>query len=119
MDRDVLARAGVTITGFTETISSGSDLASYTGTRLYMAPELLAGRPPSIQSDIYSLGVLLYQMLVGDLTQPMTTDWERRIRDPLLRDDLRVGNFSHEEIWRHCSDGGLLSPRATPRNTGP
>ena len=89
MDREALARAGITATGFTETASAMTELSSRTGTRLYMAPELVAGRPASIQSDIYSLGVLLYQMIIGDLSQPMTTDWERHVRDPLLRDDLR------------------------------
>ena len=89
MDREALERAGITATGFTETASAMTGLSSRTGTRLYMAPELLAGRPPSIQSDIYSLGVLLYQLIVGDLSQPMTTDWERHVPDPLLRDDLR------------------------------
>jgi serine/threonine protein kinase len=87
-DREVLARAGITTTGFTQTVSALTEFSSYTGTRLYMAPELTAGRPPSIQSDIYSLGVLLYQLMIGDLSEPMTTDWERGVRDPLLRDDL-------------------------------
>lgn len=88
-ERAALERAGVTQTGFTETVGSTSDPSSYTGTRLYMAPELVAGRPLTVQSDLYSLGVLLYQLIVGDLTQPMTTDWERRVDDPLLREDLR------------------------------
>jgi WD40 repeat protein/class 3 adenylate cyclase/tRNA A-37 threonylcarbamoyl transferase component Bud32 len=88
LDGQALERAGITSTGFTETASAMTELSSRTGTRLYMAPELIAGRQPSIQSDIYSLGVLLYQLIVGDLSQPMTTDWERNVRDPLLRNDL-------------------------------
>lgn len=55
---------------------------------LYWAPELFKGSTPSPASDIYALGVLLYQVLVGDLTQPVTVDVARRIRDPLLLDDL-------------------------------
>lgn len=59
-----------------------------TGAPLCWAPELFRGTPPSPASDVYALGVLLYQVLVGDLTQPVTIDVARRIRDPLLLDDL-------------------------------
>lgn len=88
-DRQALERAGITATGLTETLGGLTELSSRPGTRLYMAPELLAGREPSAQSDIYSLGVLLYQLIIGDLEQPLTTDWNRNVSDPLLREDLR------------------------------
>ena len=39
-----------------------SDLA---GTPLYVAPEVLDGKPATVQSDIYSLGVLLFHVLSG------------------------------------------------------
>jgi eukaryotic-like serine/threonine-protein kinase len=35
------------------------------GTPLYLAPELLSGQEPTVRSDIYSLGVLLYHLLTG------------------------------------------------------
>jgi len=35
------------------------------GTPIYMAPELLAGAPASIATDIYSLGVLLFHLLTS------------------------------------------------------
>jgi serine/threonine protein kinase len=41
---------------------ASSDLA---GTPLYVAPEVLEGQQATIQSDIYSLGVLLYHLVTG------------------------------------------------------
>jgi serine/threonine-protein kinase len=37
------------------------------GTLAYMAPEIASGKDVSVQVDTYSLGVMLYQMLVGSL----------------------------------------------------
>ncbi len=79
--------ADVTNTGFTQSIVADSS-SSKSGTLLYMAPEVLSGNPASIRSDIYSLGVVLYQLVVGDFTRPITTDWSAAIADPLLREDL-------------------------------
>lgn len=73
--------------GFTQTMLSPGG-TSQTGTHLYMAPELLAGQAGSVRSDIYSLGVVLYQLLVGDFARPVATDWWKEVADPLLREDL-------------------------------
>jgi tetratricopeptide (TPR) repeat protein len=78
---------GITLSGLTEmTSDSGSGPAA--GTRLYLAPELLEGRTPTIQSDVYALGVLLFQLVVGDLSRVLAPGWEREVPDPLLAEDL-------------------------------
>jgi WD40 repeat protein/class 3 adenylate cyclase len=81
--------SGITRAGFTQTMM-GPGSSSQTGTQMYMAPELFAGKLASIRSDIYSLGVVLYQVLVSDFTRPVTTDWVRDIDDTLLREDLQM-----------------------------
>jgi TolB-like protein/DNA-binding winged helix-turn-helix (wHTH) protein/Tfp pilus assembly protein PilF len=86
MSAEVLA--GITATGLTRTLGSGSS-AALMGSHAYLAPELLMGRPATAQSDVYSMGVVLYQLLVGDFTQPVTTDWARAIPDAVLREDLQ------------------------------
>jgi eukaryotic-like serine/threonine-protein kinase len=37
------------------------------GTPYYLAPERALGRPPEASSDLYSLGVILYEMLTGSV----------------------------------------------------
>lgn len=87
LSRTGAGTAGITLAGFTEPVGV-TEISSRSGTQLYMAPELLADRPSTIQSDIYSLGVLLYQMATGDLRRPLGQGWERDIEDDLLREDV-------------------------------
>ncbi|MSU22245.1 MAG: hypothetical protein EXS32_00280 [Opitutus sp.] len=81
------ALSGVTKSGFTQSIVVDSSSAR-SGTQLYMAPELAAGVPASVRSDLYSLGVVLFQLVVGDMHRPLTTDWSQSVDDPMLREDL-------------------------------
>jgi non-specific serine/threonine protein kinase len=54
----------------------------------YAAPEVVGGALPTQRSDLYALGVLLYQMVVGDLRRPLAPGWEVDVEDPLLREDI-------------------------------
>ncbi len=47
-----------------------------TGTQMFMAPELVKGGRATPQSDIFALGVVLFQLASGDLNQPLTIDWK-------------------------------------------
>jgi len=59
-------------------------LLATSGTPLYMAPEVLEGGPPTPQSDVYSLGVLLYYLVAGRFPTEASTLEE-------LRRSLRTG----------------------------
>ena len=75
----------ITQMGFTQTLVAGE---STSGTWSYLAPEVIAGQPPTVRSDIYALGVLLYQLIVADLRRPLAPGWERDVEDELLREDI-------------------------------
>jgi len=89
LSRELLAPNGMSITGFTQGATALSEPSS-AGTRLYMAPELLVSQPSSIQSDVYAFGVMLYQVVTGDLRRPLAQGWERDIEDELLREDIAL-----------------------------
>jgi tRNA A-37 threonylcarbamoyl transferase component Bud32 len=60
--RVVLMDFGIARAGFQGTIGTGS---TYLGTPYYMAPEPANGKEPGPYSDLYSVGVMFFEMLVG------------------------------------------------------
>ena len=69
-----------------------STLNSTSATPLYIAPELLAGQLPSVQTDVFALGLMLYQMAIGDLRKPLASGWERDIADEFLIEDIAAAS---------------------------
>jgi eukaryotic-like serine/threonine-protein kinase len=62
--RVVLTDFGIARAAETEAHRRTNDLV---GTPLYMSPEQVSGRPLDARSDLYSLGLILYELLVGAL----------------------------------------------------
>jgi DNA-binding winged helix-turn-helix (wHTH) protein/serine/threonine protein kinase len=84
-DPSRLQALGITNLGFTQTTSAD---ASLSGTLMYLAPEVLAGQSPSASADVYAMGVLLYQLVIGDFRKPLAPGWEAEVQDPILREDI-------------------------------
>lgn len=80
----MMPSAGISLA--TETIFSMEH--SFRGAHLYLPPEVVVGDTFTERGDVYSLGVLLYQMVVADLGRPMGAGWDRFVSDPLLREDI-------------------------------
>lgn len=51
--------------GLAKTITASRNTSSLAGTPHYVAPERIRGEPATPSSDIYSLGVLFYELLTG------------------------------------------------------
>ena len=72
-------------------IASDGESSWHGGTAGFIAPEILGGKAPTIQSDLYSLGVILYWLATGQYRDCVpgataTTDW-------LVRSNRWPGTF--------------------------
>ncbi|MFQ5526111.1 MAG: protein kinase [Thermoanaerobaculia bacterium] len=77
------------------------------GTIPYMAPEQVQGKPLDRRSDIFSMGVMLYEMVTG--SRPFQGETSADLISTILRDDpVPVTEFNLElphhlgRIIRHC-----------------
>jgi DNA-binding winged helix-turn-helix (wHTH) protein/tetratricopeptide (TPR) repeat protein len=107
LDPQQLEALGITRLGYTRTVLDATGPTS--GTPLYLAPEIMAGHAPTMRSDIYALGVLLWQLAIGDLRRPLAPGWERAIDDPILRDDIAA--CVDGDPQRRLADAGELARR--------
>jgi predicted Ser/Thr protein kinase len=62
---DGKGRARITDFGLAVGTGQGSQERNPAGTPGYLAPELLKGGLPSVQSDLYALGLVLYELFTG------------------------------------------------------
>jgi DNA-binding winged helix-turn-helix (wHTH) protein/class 3 adenylate cyclase/tetratricopeptide (TPR) repeat protein len=102
-----LDQLGITRLGFTQI--EGADQTSTSGTPLYLAPEVVAGHPMTTLGDIYALGVVVYQLVIGDLRKPLAPGWESDVTDELLRDDIAAA--AHGDPQRRLPDAAQLAHR--------
>jgi len=93
------------------------------GTPLYMAPEILRGEAASVQSDIYSIGVLLYRLVTGRF--PVKADTLKEVQLKYARGEfvpLRERRPDLPEAYLHAVERALARNRkdrfATAEETG-
>ncbi len=88
------------------TLAADGDLPSHgAGSMPYLAPEVIAGEVPTQRSDVFALGVLVYQLVIGDLRRPFAPGWEADITDALLREDIALAAATNPERRRLSARG--------------
>ena len=71
---------------------------------VYVAPEVLAGAPPSSASDVYSLGVLLYEVVTGHLpSSPFKPLTQAAEGVPPVADAILAKAFARDPAARFAS----------------
>ena len=68
------------------------------GTPSYMSPEQILGQPLDVRSDIFSFGVVLYEMFTG--VKPFTDDDSRPVTAKIMKDPFRPPRRVNSEIPR-------------------
>ncbi|PIE01686.1 MAG: hypothetical protein CSA81_10465 [Acidobacteria bacterium] len=104
-DSQKLEDAGITVFGFTELHMT--DATSGVGTLQYMAPELFSGGVGTVKADIYALGVLLYQLVIGSFKAALAPGWQRNLDDPVLIGDISQATDGDTDL--RLGDAGELA----------
>ncbi|HSD88213.1 MAG TPA: protein kinase, partial [Kofleriaceae bacterium] len=106
-DNVMIARDGrIVLADFGVAAVTMTELGERSGTLAYMPPEQARGEPPTPASDVYSVGVLLYEMISG----------ERAFRGPTVDVIRAKQERPYLEISTHGPDIARIVARATARD---
>ncbi len=90
----------------------------YHGTAEYMAPEVCAGRPGDVSSDLYALGILMYEMVAGKppfLSSSPSTTIKRQVYEKPLPLHLVKPGMTHMDAYENLVNRLLAKdPKARP-----
>src|SRR6266545_6564112 len=115
---DGRGRAKITDFGLAVGVEDDKGGVEVSGTPAYMAPEQLAGKGASIQSDIYALGLVLYEIFTGRKVFEAATlaDWRRKHSEdqPTSPSTVTPGlDPAVERVILRCLE---KDPKARPRS---
>jgi calcium/calmodulin-dependent protein kinase I len=87
--------------GFATRVYSPNSLSKQCGTPFFVAPEILLRNPYDEQSDLWSVGVIIYLLLSGTL--PFIGRSQRELFKNIVKGEYEM----EEENWRGVSEDGV------------
>ena len=82
--------------GFARAIDSKTMITSIKGTPLYMAPELLQEYPYNQSADLWSLGVILYELFVGQ--PPFYTNNFTTLMNKIIKENVKYSDSMSKDF---------------------
>jgi len=74
--------------GLAKIFKDGDSMQTMLGTPYYMAPEILEGRPYNERADLWSVGVILFQMVAGCVPFPAKEQME--LKNRVLKGEFKI-----------------------------
>jgi serine/threonine-protein kinase len=90
---------------------------SFAGTLQYMAPEQIQGAKLSSACDVYAVGQILWELLVGEPAFAGSSVAQMCAKKLALEDGLRLQNRGHDSLSELISDCTSKNPQRRPSAT--
>lgn len=94
--------------GAAKELAEGMRAVTTAGTPLYMAPEALVGNPYDTKADLWSVGIILFQLLTkkiltedADIERMFRVE-QRSLTESELEAKLRAGRKGNEDLSPEC-----------------
>ncbi|WP_404290355.1 PASTA domain-containing protein [Glutamicibacter arilaitensis] len=110
----------ITDFGLARAASAHTQSGTLVATLSHVSPELVSGAPSDSRSDIYAVGIMIYQMLTGQLPFPISNPaamMKQHLDSPMPLPSAIIPGLSEDldELVRCCTE---KDPEHRPQNAG-